>query len=100
MLVTVDLCTSEMVDEDERSHYSTTTLMTNDSVVADAFRPYRCARDPKHVSFAGGRRSRGVQEHARQFCEVLLTALKASLLHRDRREPSQLMTLAVRNDDE
>ena len=29
-----------------------------------------------------------------------MTALKASLLHRDRREPRQLMTLAVRNDDE
>ena len=26
-----------MVDEDERSHYRTTTHMTNDSVVADAF---------------------------------------------------------------
>ena len=30
----------------------------------------------------------------RQFCEVLMTALKASLLHRDRREPRQLMTMA------
>ena len=56
MLVTVDLCTLEMADEDERSYYRTTTLMTNDSVVADAFRPYRCARDHKHVS-SGGRRS-------------------------------------------
>ena len=56
MLVTVDLCTSGMVDEDERSHYRTTTLTTNDSVVADAFRPYRCARDHKHVSSVGRRR--------------------------------------------
>ena len=40
------------------------------------------------------------QEHDRQFCEVLTTALKASLLHRDRREPRQLMTLTVRNDEE
>ena len=37
MLVTVDLCSFGMVDEDERSHYRTTTHMTNDSVVADAF---------------------------------------------------------------
>ena len=29
-----------------------------------------------------------------------MTALKASLLHQDRREPRPLMTLAVRNDDE
>ena len=29
-----------------------------------------------------------------------MTALKASLLHRDRREPRQLMMVAVRNDDE
>ena len=41
-----------------------------------------------------------LQDHDRRFCEVLMTALKASLLHRDRREPRQLMTLAVRNDDE
>ena len=74
--------------------------MTNDSVVADAFRPYRCARDHKHVSFAGGRRSRRAQEHPRQFCELLVTAVKASLLRQERREKSQLMTLAVRNDDE
>ena len=99
MLVTVDLCTLGMADEDERSHCKTTTLMTNDSVVADAFRPHRCARDHNRVSSAG-RRSRGAQEHDRQFCVVLMTALKASLLHLDRREPSQLMTLAVRNDDE
>ena len=39
MLATVDLCTLGMVDEDERSYYRTTTLMTNDSTVADAFRP-------------------------------------------------------------
>ena len=97
--MTVDLCTLGMVDEDERSYYKTTTIMTTDSTVADAFRPYWCARDHKYA-FAGGRRSRGAQEHDRQFCEVLMTALKASLLHRDRREPSQLMTLAVRNDDE
>ena len=38
--------------------------------------------------------------HDRQFCEVLMTVQKASLLHRDRREPRQLMTLAVRNEDE
>ena len=79
--------------------------MTNDPIVADAFRPYRCVRDHKHVSSVGGRRSGGAQEHDQQFCEVLMTALKASLLHRallrrDRREPSQLMTLAARNDDE
>ena len=78
MLETVDLCTLEIADEDERSYKRTTTLMTNDSVVADAFRPYRCARDHKHVSSSGGRRSRGAQEHDRQFCEVLMTELKAS----------------------
>ena len=99
MLITVDLCTLGMADEDERSHCRMMTIMTNDSVVADAFRPYRCARDHNYAS-AGSRHSRGAQEHDRQSCEVLMTALKASLLHRDRREPSQLMTLAVRNDDE
>ena len=99
MLITVDLCTLRMADEDERSHCRMTTIMTNDSVMADAFRPYRCARDHKYAS-AGSRHSRGAQEHDRQLCEVLMTALKASLLHRDRREPRQLMTLAVRNDDE
>ena len=100
MLVTVDMCALGMAGEDVRSHCRTITLMTNDSVVADAFRPYRCARDRKHTSFAGSRHCRGVQEHPRQFCEVLVTAMKASLLHRDRRKPSQPMTLAVRNDDE
>ena len=88
-----------MVDEDERSYYRTTTNMTNDSTVADAFRPYWCVQNHKYA-FAGGRRSRGAQQHDRQFYEELMTALKASLLHRDRRDPSQLMTLAVRNDDE
>ena len=43
--------------------------MTNDSVVADAFRPYRCARDHNYAS-AGSRHSLGTQEHDRQFCEV------------------------------
>ena len=98
MLITVDLCALGMTDEDERSHCRMTTIMTNDSVVADAFRPYRCVQNHKYAS-DGGRRSRGAQEHDRQFCEVLMTALKASLLHRDRRdrrEPRQLMTLAVR----
>ena len=92
MLITVDLCTLGMADEDERSHCRMTTIVTNDSVVADAFRPYRCARDHNYAS-AGSRHSRGAQEHDRLFCEVLMTALKASLLHRDRREPRQLMTL-------
>ena len=73
MLITVDLCTLGMADEDERSHCRMT---------------------------AESRYSRGAQEHDGQFCEVLTTALKASLLHRDRREPRQLMTLAVRNDEE
>ena len=100
ILATVDMCALGMTDEDERSHCRTTTVMTNDSVVADAFRPYRCARDHKHVPFAGCRRSRRAQEHPRQFCELLVKAVKASLLPRDRREPSQLMTLSVRNDDE
>ena len=100
MLVTVDLCTLVMADEYERAHCRTTTLMTNDSVAADAFRPYRCARERKRIRFAGGRPSRGIQEYRRQFCEVLVTAVKASLLHRDRREQSQPMTLAVRNDNE
>ena len=99
MLKTVDLSTLGMADEDERPHCRMTTIMTNDSVVADAFRPYRCARDHKYAS-AGSRHLLGAQEHDRQFCEVVMTALKASLLHRDRREPRQLMTLAVRNDDE
>ena len=35
----------------DRSHRRTTTLMTNDSVVADAFRPYRSARYDKHIFF-------------------------------------------------
>ena len=100
ILATVDMCALGMTDEDERSHCRSTTLMTNDSVMADAFRPCRCARDHKHVSFAGGRRSRRAQEHPGQFYELLVIALKASLLRRDRREPSQLMTLSVRNDDE
>ena len=56
MLITVDLCTLGMADEDERSHCRMTTIMTNDSVVADAFRPYRCARDHNYVS-AGSRHS-------------------------------------------
>ena len=99
MLVTVDLCMLGMTDEDERSHSRMTTIMTNDSVVADALRPYRCAQDHSYAS-AGSRYSRRAQEHDRQFCEILTTALKASLLHRDRREPRQLMTLTVRNDEE
>ena len=99
MLITVDLCALGMIDEDERSHCRMTTIMTNDSVVADAFRPYRCAQDHSYAS-AGSRYSRGAQEHDRRFCEILTTALKASLLHRDRREPRQLMTLTVRNDEE
>ena len=41
MLITVDLCTLGMAHEDERCHCRMTTIMTNDSVVADAFRPYR-----------------------------------------------------------
>ena len=49
VLITVDLCTLGMADEDERSHCSMTTIMTSDSVVA-------------------------AQEHDRQFCEVLMTA--------------------------
>ena len=100
MLVTVDLCELGMADEDERLHRMTSTLMTNDPVVADAIHPYQCARDHKDVSSAGGRHCREALEHPRQFYELLVTAVKASLLHRDRREPSQLMTLAVRNDDE
>ena len=43
VLITVDLCTLGMADKDERSHCRMTTIMTNDSVLADAFRPYRCA---------------------------------------------------------
>ena len=74
MLVTVDLCSLGMADEDERSHCRTTTLMTNDSVVADAFRPYRCARERKRICFARGRPFR--------------------------REHSQPTTLAVRSEDE
>ena len=50
MLITVDLCTLGMADEDERSHCRMTTIMTNDSVVADAFRPYRCAQDHNYAS--------------------------------------------------
>ena len=99
MLKTVDLSTLGMADEDERSHCRMTTIMTNDSVVADAFRLYRCVQNHQYAS-VGSRHSLGAQEHDRQFCEVLRTALKASLLHRDRREPRQLMTLAVRNEDE
>ena len=57
MLITVDLCTLGMADEDERSHCRMTTIMTNDSLLADAFRPYRCARDHNYAS-AGSRHSR------------------------------------------
>ena len=39
VLITVDLCTLGMADKDERSHCRMTTIMTNDSVVADSFRP-------------------------------------------------------------
>ena len=77
MLKTVDLSTLGMADEDERSHCRMTTTMTNDSVVADAFRPYRCARDHQYAS-AGSRHYLGAKEHDRQSCEVLMTALKAS----------------------
>ena len=56
MLTTVDLCSLGMADEDERSHCRMTTIMTNDSVVADAVRPYRCARDHNYAS-AGSRHS-------------------------------------------
>ena len=94
MFITVDLCTLGMADFDERSQCRMTTVMTNDSMVADAFRLYRCAQDHNCAS-AGSRYSRGAQEHDRQFCEVLTTALKVSLLHRDRREPRQLITLTV-----
>ena len=41
ILITVDLCALGMTNEDECSHWRMTTIMTNDSVVADAFRPYR-----------------------------------------------------------
>ena len=46
MLVTVDLCTLGMVDKDECSCYRTTTFMTDDSVVAEAFRPSTLSRSP------------------------------------------------------
>ena len=99
ILITVDLCAVGMTNEDECSHWRMTTIMTNDSVVADAFRPYRCAPDYGFAT-AGGRHSRGAQKYDQRFCEILTTALRTSLLHRDRREPRQLTTLAVRNDEE
>ena len=49
MLITVDLCTLGMVDEDECSYKRTTTIMTNGSMVADAFRPYRSVRNYKYA---------------------------------------------------
>ena len=67
-----------MADEDERSHCRTTTLMTNDSVVADAFRPYH-----KHISFAGGGRTRGL-------CEVLVTAVKEAPADHQRPTETQI----------
>ena len=44
------------------------------------------------VPLAGGRRTRRAQECPRQFCEVLVTAVRASLLYRDRRESGRPMT--------
>ena len=64
MLITVDLCALGMTEEDERSHCRMTTIMTNDSVVADAFRPYRCAQDHSFAT-AESRHSRGTQEYDR-----------------------------------
>ena len=60
----------------------------------------RCERDHEQVTLAEGRRTRKAQEYPRQFCEVMVTAVKASLLHRDRGAPVQPMTLEVRENDE
>ena len=58
ILVTIDMRALGLADVDGRSHRRTTTLVTHDPVVADVFRPCRCARDHEHVSPAGSRRSR------------------------------------------
>ena len=72
----MDMCVLGMADANQHLHRKTTTLMTNDPVVADAFRPYRCERDHEQVTLAEGRRTRRAQEHPRQFCEVMVTAVK------------------------
>ena len=59
---TVDMCALGMADANQHLHRKTTTLMTNDPVVADAFRPYRCERDHEQVTLAEGRRTRRAQE--------------------------------------
>ena len=45
--------------------------------------------------FRGRSMHEEAQEYPRQLCEVVVTALKASLLHRDRSAPVQPMTLVV-----
>ena len=100
ILVTVDICALGMADVEGRLHRKTTTNMTNAQVVADVFRPYRCTRDHEHAPSVGAWRTRRDQEYPRQHSEVLVTGVKASLLHPDRREPGKSMTLAVREDDE
>ena len=42
--VTVGVCALGMADASQQLHRKTTTLVTNDAVVADAFRPCRCER--------------------------------------------------------
>ena len=91
IIVSVDMGVQRVDEVQGYSHGEKTTLMTNDPVVADVFRPYRCSRDRG----SGGRRTRKAQECSRRFCELLVMATKASLLRRDRREPARPMTLAV-----
>ena len=93
--VTVDMCALRTAEVTQHLHRKTTTLMTSDPVVADAFRPYRCKPDHEHAPFAEGPRSTSPQ-----FCEVMVTAIKASRQHRDRSAPVQPMTLVVTENDE
>ena len=65
--VTVDVFALGMAETDEQLYRKTTTLMTNDPVVAGAFRPYRFKRTHEREPPGGGRGTRGSQKHTEQF---------------------------------
>ena len=94
--VTVDVFALGMAETDEQLYRKTTTLMTNDPEVADAFRPYRFKRTHERVNLL-------VEAEAH---EVLRNTLNSSNCNEGvsppsrSSDPSQPMTLAVRGDDE
>ena len=90
--VTVDVFALGMAETDEQLYRKTTTLMTNDPEVADAFRPYRFKRTHERVNLL-------VEAEAH---EVLRNTLNSSNCNEGvsppsrSSDPSQPVTLAVR----